>query len=60
MQAMYNLGLMHAAGMGTARSCEVATGLFKNVAERGEWNLWFQVCFMSMMRRMRKRRRRRQ
>ena len=39
---MYNLGLMHATGLGTARNCEVAVGLFKNVAERGEWNMWFQ------------------
>lgn len=34
---MYSLGEMHATGTGTSRNCELATGLFKNVAERGIW-----------------------
>lgn len=30
---------MHATGVGTARNCEMAVSLFKNVAERGHWSL---------------------
>nr|CDS21560.1 protein sel 1 1 [Echinococcus granulosus] len=36
--AFYNLGQMHATGMGVFRSCGTATELFKNVAERGRWS----------------------
>ncbi|VDO04498.1 unnamed protein product [Rodentolepis nana] len=36
--AFYNLGQMHATGMGVFRSCSTATELFKNVAERGRWS----------------------
>ncbi|KAL5108440.1 hypothetical protein TcWFU_001101 [Taenia crassiceps] len=36
--AFYNLGQMHATGMGVFRSCNTATELFKNVAERGRWS----------------------
>lgn len=35
--AYYNLGQMHAQGMGMMRSCPTAVELFKNVAERGRW-----------------------
>lgn len=35
---MYQLGVMHATGVGTSRNCELAVGLFKNVAERGSWS----------------------
>lgn len=35
--AYYNLGQMHAQGMGLMRSCPTAVELFKNVAERGRW-----------------------
>lgn len=42
---MYNLALMHATGTGTARNCKLATGLFKNVAERGDWGLFFKEAF---------------
>lgn len=43
MLAMYQLGIMHATGTGTSRNCELATGLFKNVAERGHWSTQFSV-----------------
>ncbi|VDL91361.1 unnamed protein product [Schistocephalus solidus] len=36
--AFYNLGQMHAVGMGVFRSCNTAAELFKNVAERGRWS----------------------
>nr|VZI23676.1 unnamed protein product [Spirometra erinaceieuropaei] len=36
--AFYNLGQMHAVGMGVFRSCTTAAELFKNVAERGRWS----------------------
>ncbi|VDK40875.1 unnamed protein product [Taenia asiatica] len=36
--AFYSLGQMHATGMGVFRSCNTATELFKNVAERGRWS----------------------
>lgn len=36
--AFYNLGQMHAVGLGMMRSCPTAVELFKIVAERGKWN----------------------
>lgn len=36
--AYYNLGQMHAVGLGMMRSCPSAVELFKNVAERGRWS----------------------
>lgn len=36
--AYYNLGQMHAVGLGIVRSCPMAVELFKNVAERGRWS----------------------
>lgn len=36
--ALYNLGLMHASGVGTVRSCPRAVSYFKSVAERGVWS----------------------
>lgn len=36
--AYYNLGQMHAVGLGMMRSCATAVELFKNVAERGQWS----------------------
>jgi len=39
--SMNRLGYMHASALGTARSCELAAGLYKNVAERGPWAVAF-------------------
>ena len=36
--AFYNLGMMHAAGVGVMRNCQTAAELLKNVAERGAWS----------------------
>ena len=36
--AFYNLGMMHAGGVGVMRSCQTAAELLKNVAERGTWS----------------------
>ena len=35
--AFYNLGMMHAMGIGVMRNCQTAAELLKNVAERGTW-----------------------
>ena len=35
--ALYNLGQMHATGIGTVKSCARAVPYFKSVAERGGW-----------------------
>ena len=35
--AFYNLGMMHAVGIGVIRNCQTAAELLKNVAERGFW-----------------------
>ena len=45
MLGIYNLALMHALGLGTRRNCEIASGLFKNVAERGHWGTLFQQAY---------------
>eukprot|EP00041_Stephanoeca_diplocostata_P024161 m.605447 g.605447 ORF g.605447 m.605447 type:complete len:297 (-) comp22464_c0_seq23:660-1550(-) len=42
---MYQLGVMHATGVGTSRNCELAVGLFKNVAERGSWSKLFSTAY---------------
>ena len=35
--AFYNLGMMHAMGIGVMRNCQTSAELLKNVAERGTW-----------------------
>lgn len=44
---MYSLGMIHATGTGTSRNCELAAGLFKNVAERGSWAKLFSMACVS-------------
>lgn len=43
--AFYNLGQMHASGIGMMRSCPTAVELFKNVAERGKWSERLMVSY---------------
>jgi SEL1 protein len=39
MLAMYRLGAIYLDGLGTQESCHLGVGFFKNMAEKGDWDV---------------------